>query len=93
MNQEEMACCRRMVGDCGAMSNSGHSCCKKIAQASDILAFNSVGTHPSQDHQTTQVAALSVPDSTLPDGHPVRRIFSPSHSPPLANGSSLVLRI
>src|SRR5690242_10264998 len=28
MNQEELACCKRMAGDCGAMNSSGHSCCK-----------------------------------------------------------------
>jgi hypothetical protein len=51
MNEEEMACCKQMAGDCGAMNNSAHSCCKKVSQAGDVLAFSSVNIHSSLDHQ------------------------------------------
>lgn len=93
MNQEEMACCKQMAGDCGAMNNSAHSCCKKVAPASDALAFSSAGTQPLPDPQLSSLPIVSIPNSVLPGEPQVVRIFSPSHSPPLPNGSSLVLRI
>lgn len=93
MNQAEMACCKRMAGDCGAMNNSEHSCCKKLAQASDVLALSSAGTHSLPDHQLSSVDVSASITTLVPVTHPFSSIFSPSHSPPLANGSSLVLRI
>jgi hypothetical protein len=93
MNEEEMACCKQMAGDCGAMNNSSHSCCKKVAQAGDVLAFNFGSTHPLPDHQFQTLTEVPVAGIMLPAEHQVASIFSPSHSPPLSNGSSLVLRI
>src|SRR5690349_921928 len=65
MNAEEMACCKQMAGDCGAMNNSGHSCCKKISQPGDVLAFSSAGTQSFADHQLQSLAGLPVVDITL----------------------------
>ena len=93
MNTEEMACCKQMAGDCGAMNNSSHSCCKKVAQAGDVLAFDSGSTHPLPDHQLQSPAGLPVLGILFPAEPQVSTIFSPSHSPPLRTGSSLVLRI
>jgi hypothetical protein len=93
MSEEEMACCKQMAGDCGAMNNSGHSCCKKVSQAGDVLAFSSASTHPLPDLQLQSPVRLPIVAITFPAEHHVLTIFSPSHSPPLPNGSSLVLRI
>jgi len=93
MNEEEMACCKKMAGDCGAMNNSAHPCCKKVAQAGDVLAFDTGRTHVLPDHQFQSLAELPILASMLPAEHRVSSIFSPSHSPPLPGVSSLVLRI
>jgi hypothetical protein len=48
MTQAEMACCKRMAGDCH-MGAGQHSCCKtKAGQASPVAALdrNSVQIHP-----------------------------------------------
>src|SRR5262249_13748974 len=93
MNEEEMACCKKMAGDCGAMNNSSHPCCRKVAQAGDVLAFDTGSTHPLPDHQLQSPAELPFLGIMLPAEHRASNIFSPSHSPPLRSVSSLVLRI
>jgi len=93
MNEEEMACCKKMAGDCGAMNNSSHPCCRKVAQAGDVLAFDTGSTHPLPDHQFQSPAEVPILGIMLPGEHQISSIFSPSHSPPPHSGSSLVLRI
>ena len=92
MNEEEMACCKQMAGDC-AMNNSSHSCCKKVAQAGDVLAFSSSSTYLLLEHQLSSVELRPSVTTIVPAEHHLSIIFSPSHSPPLPNGWSLVLRI
>ena len=91
MSEAEMACCKKMAMDCGAMKNSDHPCC----QQQTVSPIGAAQVSLAQT-QTLLIAvavsapALSVSTSDLQQSYEVHR---QSHSPPIPNGSSLVLRI
>jgi hypothetical protein len=80
-----------MAGDCGAMKNAEHSCCQKPASPEIKSALTSA---PQQNVGLVVITLGPVRMVTAePASISLSDIFTQSHSPPLANGSSLVLRI
>jgi hypothetical protein len=91
MNEAEMACCKKMAYDCGAMKNAEHSCCQKTSVfTNDKVLISGV----------QRLSGITAPASHLPAFRaniPVLQqsyeVHWQSHSPPIPGGSSLVLRI
>ena len=91
MSEAEMACCKKMAMDCGAMKNSDHPCCQQ-------QTVSPIGTaHISLAQTQTATIAVAVPQPDLSLNSPAwqqsYQVHRQSHSPPIPNGSSIVLRI
>ena len=91
MSKAEMACCKKMAGDCGAMKNAEHSCCQK----STVSAADEALISGPQISSGIVILALPQPalSATAPAFQQSYEVLRQSHSPPRPNGSSLILRI
>jgi hypothetical protein len=90
MTRAEMACCKKMAGDC-QMGSGRHSCCKtKAEQATPVALLTSTSTQvrPQVIATLLNVALLPQPTTYSADIAEVRGL-----SPPAPPGLNPVLRI
>lgn len=90
MTQAEMACCKKMAGDC-SMSTGKHPCCQTVATAPSTVAStqSKVSFQPAFDFATpvtVLVQSMTMADGELAFAH----LGLPPPSPP---GPNSILRI
>lgn len=89
MTAEEMACCRKMAGNCD-MGVGQHPCCKNVVRAPQPVASVQSATQIHPDYTVVAVTpgaqtlfvpvtvseqtALGLPPPTPPSQHPILRI-------------------
>jgi hypothetical protein len=89
MSAAEMACCKKMAGDCH-MGTGQHPCCKTVSNAPQSVASVPAAVHVTPDF--TLVALIGAPESTL-SSEGERAQASLGLPPPAPPGPSSILRI